>query len=328
LLIGMVVLISTEVFSGASVGPGLWSPWTWVVTYWLYFGHFFFLTTLAVRTGRTSLSALYLWGVLFGLYESWITKVIWHGYGGDGKLALGRLGPYGYSEISMVFLFHPVMAFLAPLATTCLLCPPLRTVFPDLARFTGRSCWAQTVRAYVAVCCAVVLGMNSGGPLNLAMNIAFLLLILLVVWRLAQRNLAGADGRLLVVSGQRGFAGLCLYLLLLYGLTYFYLRPGGLPSLPIQLLTVVFYAVAIFGLVLQGRQPLAPDAVRSVQRAELRRVLTLCGAVIGGAFLFSLPALKPVVYAAVVVNFVVWTPLGFVLTVLAVIQPWRKRADA
>jgi len=52
LLIGLIVLICAEVFSGASLQIGLWHPWTWVVTYWLYFAHFFFLTTLAVRTGQ------------------------------------------------------------------------------------------------------------------------------------------------------------------------------------------------------------------------------------------------------------------------------------
>lgn len=211
LWIGLLVLVSAEVFSGASVGPGLWTPWTWAVTYWLYFAHFFFLTTLAVRTGRTSLSALYLWGVLFGLYESWITKVIWYGYGGDGKLALGRLGPYGYSELSMVFLFHPVMAFLLPLAAACLVCPPLRALFPDLAWVTGERRWARMVRVYMAATFAATLGMNSGGPLNLAVNVAFLLLLLVVVWRLARTGLAVSDGRSLVEFGPRGFTGLCLY---------------------------------------------------------------------------------------------------------------------
>ncbi len=70
LLFGFIALICTEVFSGASVGPGLWTPWTWIVTYWLYFAHSFLFTTLAIRTGRTSLGALYLWGVLFGLFDS------------------------------------------------------------------------------------------------------------------------------------------------------------------------------------------------------------------------------------------------------------------
>ena len=106
LLIGLIILVCAEVFSGASLQVGLWHPWTWLMTYWLYFAHFFFFTTLAVQTGKTSLWALYLWGVLFGLYESWITKVIWYGYGGDGIFAIGSVGPYGYSEISMVFLFQ------------------------------------------------------------------------------------------------------------------------------------------------------------------------------------------------------------------------------
>ncbi|MFC1853930.1 hypothetical protein ACFL27_27415 [candidate division CSSED10-310 bacterium] len=120
LLIGIIILMCAEVFSGASLPLGLWHPWTLSVTYWLYFAHFFFFTTLAVRTGRTSLSALYLWGVLCGLYESWITKVIWHGFSGDGKLAMGNIGPYGFAEISMVFIFHPMMSFILPLAVTCL----------------------------------------------------------------------------------------------------------------------------------------------------------------------------------------------------------------
>jgi len=93
LLVGLIVLICAEVFSGASLGIGLWNPWTLVVTYWLYFAHFFCFTTLAIHTGRTSFWALYLWGILFGLYESWITKVIWYGYGGDGKFAMGKIGP-------------------------------------------------------------------------------------------------------------------------------------------------------------------------------------------------------------------------------------------
>ena len=151
LAVGLVVLICAEVFSGASLAMGLWHPWTLVVTYWLYYAHFFFFTTLAVRTGRTSLSSLYLWGVLFGLYESWITKVIWHGYSGDGKFILGSIGPYGFSEISMVFLFHPVMSFILPLSVACLLSPALRQIFPDLAWLTGRGRWARCIRAYVII---------------------------------------------------------------------------------------------------------------------------------------------------------------------------------
>ncbi len=147
LLVGLVVLICAEVFSGASLQMGLWHPWVLLVTYWLYFAHFFFFTTLAVRTGRTSFWSLYLWGVLFGFYESWITKVIWFGYEGNGKFAMKSIGPFGYSELSMVFIFHPIMSFMLPLAVACLVCPSLRRLFPDLAWFTGRSTARASCRA-------------------------------------------------------------------------------------------------------------------------------------------------------------------------------------
>lgn len=324
LLIGLVVLITAEVFSGASVGPGLWSPWTWVVTYWLYFAHFFFFTTLAVRWGRTSLGALYLWGVLFGFYESWITKVIWHGYAGDGKFALGGLGPFGYSEISMVFLFHPVMAFLLPLATACVWCPPLRRWFPDLAWLSGPSRWARATRIYVVLSGATTLGMNCGGPQNLCLNLAFLLLLLLLVNRLAAPGLAASDGRSLVVFGRRGLAGLCVYLILLYGITYVWLRPEGLPTLTLQLATLAFYIVPIAGLRLFRRREPLPEPTPAVDPTELRRVRMLFALVLGISLLLSLPALGSIVFVLVAANLIVWTPLGLVLTTFALRAGWRE----
>ena len=260
---------------------GLWHPWTLVVTYWLYFAHFFFFTTLAVRTGRTSLGSLYLWGVLFGLYEFWITKVIWHGYGGDGKFVMGSIGPYGYSEISMAFIFHPVASFILPLAVACLLCPPLRRLFPDLAWFTGRSKSVRVVQVYLVISLACVLAMNSGGPVNLALNLAFALVLLLVLSRLARSALESSDGLRIVVFGRWGFVGLCMYLMLLYGVTYPFLRPDGLPSVPLQLFTFVFYALAIAGLWLhRRREPLPADAVQ-VDERELKLVKILFALLLG-----------------------------------------------
>lgn len=325
LLFGFIVLICAEVFSGASVKPGLWQPWTWIVTYWLYFAHFFLFTTLAVRTGRTSLGALYLWGVLFGLYESWITKVIWYGYGNDGKLVLGHLGPYGFGELSMVFLFHPVMSFLLPLAVACLLCPNLRAWFPDLAWLTGTSRLARIVRGYVAFACATTLGMNAGGPVHLLLNLALLFALLFALLRLARAGLAASDGRSLVVFGQRGLIGLCVYLAALYGLTYFHLIPAGLPSVLVQLATLAFYAVPIAGLWLHQQRAPLPATENTVAPEEMRRVLVGFATVLGGALVLSIPAVKQAVFVAIVVHFVLWTPLGMVLTVAALWRGWRDR---
>jgi len=331
LFIGLVVLICAEVFSGASLQIGIWHPWTWLVTYWLYFAHFFFFTTLAVRTGRTSLWSLYLWGILFGLYESWITKVIWAGYGADGKLLLGRIGPYGFCEISMVFIFHPVMSFLIPLAVACLLCPSLRRWFPDLAWFTGRTRGARGMRAYIVFSAAPVVGINSGGPLNLAINVAVVLVLLLVLSRLAGPGLANPDGRSIVAFGRWGFLALCVYLFLLYGVMYRLLRPDALPSVPVQLLTFVFYAIAILGLCLHhGREPVPADAVQ-VEPREKTMALGVFATVLGAGFVLSIVPRGSVIFIPVVLNSIVWTLMGFLLTGIALYQgvrEFRRRAVA
>ena len=317
LLIGLIVLICAEVFSGASLGMGLWHPWTLVVTYWLYFAHFFFFTTLAVLTGRTSFWSLYLWGVLFGLYESWITKVIWCGYGGDGKFVMGSIGPYGISEISMVFIFHPVMSFILPLAVTCLLYPSLRRLFPDLAWLTGTSRGAPPVQIYLVLSFIPTMAMNSGGPANFFVNLVVMLVLLLVLVRLSRGKVAMLDARPVVVFGRGGFLSLCLYLVLLYGVTYVYLRPEGLPSVGVQLFTFVFYAVAILGIVLhRRREPLPVTAVR-VQDRELRLVEMLFALMLIVALVFSASPLRQIVIIPIVVNFIIWTILGFLLTWVA-----------
>jgi hypothetical protein len=331
LLVGLIVLICAEVFSGASLRMGLWHPWTLLVTYWLYFAHFFFLTTLAVRTGRTSLSCLYLWGVLFGLYESWITKVIWSGYNGDGKFAMGHIGPYGFSEISMVFIYHPVASFILPLAVACVLCPSLRRLFPELAWFTGKTWGARIVQVYLVLSFAPVMAMNSGGPINLAINLALAIILLLALLRLARPALSSADGRPIVVFARWGFAGLCVYLGLLYGLGYVALRPEGRPSIGVQLFTFVFYGLSTAGLWLhRKREPLLPGAEAPVEERELRLVTVLFAVVLALGLALAALGRNALFYPPLAVNFVIWTLVGFLLAALSLangIREWSANAE-
>jgi hypothetical protein len=326
ILIGLIVIICTEVFAGSIMPMGLWHPWTLLVTFWLYFAHFFLFTTLAIRTGRTSLSSLYLWGVLFGLYESWITKVIWSGYGGDGHFVLGKIGPYGYSEISMAFMFHPVMAFILPLAITCLLCPPLRRVFPHLAWITGKSKRARFVQIYIVLCFVPTMAMNGGSLYNLAGNLAAVVLALFVLLLVTRVPLAVSDGRPIVAFGRWGFAGLCVYLLLLYGVTYRGLRPECLPSVPVQLFTFVFYAIVIAGLWLHRRREPLAEAEVPVERRERRLVLILFAVMLTLALMGSTIRESKAILIPLSINFMIWGVLGFGLTLLSVgVGVWESR---
>lgn len=314
LLLGVVVLVCAEVFSGASLVQGLWHPWVWLVTYWLYFAHFFVFTSLAVVTGRTSLGSCYLWGVLFGLYESWITKVIWHGFGGDGEMALGSVGPFGFAEFSMVVFFHPIASFILPLAAACVLCPALRYWFPGVTWLIGSSRWARVAQAGLILAFAPCMAINSGGALNLAANACLLAAVLLLLWWLARPALQVVYADALVLFSFRGFLGLCGYLALLYSVTYFLFRMDGLPAPGVQVLTLGFYAIAIAGLRWHGpRQPGFWPVCETVPR-ERRFLGKWLALLLLAAFLLTPFRSSPVVYLLLIVNFAVWTPLGLVLT--------------
>ncbi|WP_165226872.1 hypothetical protein [Aquisphaera insulae] len=328
LLVGWVVLVGAEVLSGASLGMGLWHPWTLLLTYWLYFCHFFLFTTLSIRTGRTSLGSLYLWGVLYGLYESWITKVIWYGFNGDGRLQMGKIGPYGLAEITMVFFFHPILSFIVPLAVACLLWPPLLRIYPDLGPYLRRTRRAGAVRACLVMSFAPIVAMNGGGPLNIALNSLFLVIVFLVLGRLARPARIRSDGRAILEFGRPGLVGLCIYLAVLYTLTYFGIRPEGLPSGRVQWGTLALYGLAILGLWLQQRRSPTTAAI-DVDPRSLRTAEATLATILGLGLVLSLAPGNPLIVAPAIISFAAWIALSAILPLVvlgrAIQARWSTR---
>lgn len=169
--------------------------------------------------------------------------------------------------------------------------------------------------------------MNSRGSINLVLNLAVAIILLLALLRLARPALASSEGRHIVVFGRWGFGGLCVYLAFLYGVGYVALRPDGLPSAAVQLFTFVFYALAIIGLWLhRKREPLA-GAMAPVEKRELRLVAILFAVLLALALALSLLARIPVLYPVIAVNFVIWTLMGFVLAALSLAKAVREYVE-
>ena len=113
--------------------------------------------------------------------------------------------------------------------------------------------------------------------------------------------------------------------MLLYGVTYPLLTPDGLPSVSLQLFTFVFYALAIAGLWLyRRRKPLSDNAVQ-VERRELKLVKILFALLLGLALALSPLAATPALFLPIGLSFVIWTPLGFLLTAAALANGVRER---
>ena len=325
--LGLIVLISAEFISGASIRTSnpFFGPWTWLLTFWLYSAHFFFFTTLAFRTGRTSFWALYLWGVLYGLYEAFITKVIWAGFGDDGY-ASWAIGPYGYSEISMVFWFHPFASFIIPLAIVCLLMPELRSLFPGLAVLTTHGKAARFAQAWYLWSALAILSFNGVSPANLALNWTFALVLLYLFTYLSRKTRNVQAGETVVVLGRMGFRVVCTYLAVLYLATYLLLNPENLPSIPVQLLTFLWYGLACLGLWgMKSRTPAVP--VPKVEAHEKRLVRLFLVLVVVLPMVGVMVKDYPVVKVPTVLNFATWGTAGFVLFGIALLKAlaeWRE----
>jgi hypothetical protein len=196
-------------------------------------------------------------------------------------------------------------------------------VFPDLAWLTSRARLARGLRVYLIASFGLVLAMNSGGPVHLAVNLAIVLGLLALVARLARAGLAASDGVGIVAFRAKGFVGLCVYLAALYGVTYVYLVPAGRPSAPVQLLTFAFYAILIVGLRLHRRREPVPRVQRDTMRREMRSVMVGFASVLSVGMILSPLAGRPAIFAPVAANFIIWTPLGFALTAVCLVRGAR-----
>lgn len=105
-----------EVVSGAS--PFVFaSPWGLLITVPLYLLHAIVLVTVVHwLSGRLTFGSLYLAGALFGLYEAYLTKVIWTPTWEPIPVQLA--GIYPFETGLLVLLWHPLMAFVAPILLT------------------------------------------------------------------------------------------------------------------------------------------------------------------------------------------------------------------
>lgn len=322
--VGWIILFTAEILSGASLVNGLWNPLVWLLVYPLYTAHFFLLINLALRTGRTSLTALYLWGVMLGLYEPWITKVIWHGYNHDGMPILGRMGAFGFAELSMLVLFHPVMSLILPLAIVSIFCPSVATRFACLEKVIGQHKTGKLFRISIVFMFSLIMSYNSGGAANLIINLILAVILFAILGKVARPALRSEKGLSILALSNKGMWLTGLYLLVMYVLTYFYITPQGLPDASIQILTACFYLPPIAGLMLLRKRPMELRVHRDVQIQQIKMLQWYWFMLMGLAIAFTILPTKAITLPLIWIIFVFWTPCGFVLALLAMFKALRE----
>ncbi len=252
LLIGTLSMFFAEIFSGASATQ-LWfiDPWSLIVTWPLYFAHTLFFLNLAFRTRRTSLHQLYLFGTLFALYESWITKVLWAGYIGQDPI-LGTIGGIAIFEFSvLVFFWHPFLAFIMPIMTFQVFASENkspeqvnREIIPNHSKYLIPKKRNKLCIILLIVIGSLFLSLNTGYNIPLAIGASLGTVVLIVLFaKLAQRQSFSIHSLQL---GKTGFIVTTVYLVILYVVTFFILLPERIPGfLPIILMVLIYLAIIL-----------------------------------------------------------------------------------
>jgi len=252
LLIGALSMFFAEVSSGASV---LWFIDTWgiFVTFPLYWGHTLFFFNIALRCRKLDFTSLYLLGILFGLYESWITKVIWAGYFGQSP-GWGTIAGFAIAELLViVFFWHPIMSFIVPIFVFEILSLSANSEVPvkdkillEHVAFFVKSRRNWLIALLITLIGAVFLSVNTGFNLIAAeLTVLGSVAIIFVFYFLSKRKLSSRLSIYSLQLGKKGFTTVIIYLILLYAIMFPLLLPERIPSLITILLTIVFYIVII-----------------------------------------------------------------------------------
>lgn len=323
LLAGSLSMFFAEVLSGSSV---LWfiTPWAWLITFWLYLAHFLLFINLALIFRRTSLTALYLWGVLFGLYEAWITKVTWAGYMGS-EPGWGKILGFAFPELPLiVFFWHPVFAFILPALCFEIMTGQNRILAGHQAILSKkRRNWALAIA--VVIIGAAFLSMNAkGNVLAVELSILGSAAIAGILYWIASRRYGLHFSIESLRLGKLGMTILVVYLALLYLVTFAFLLPERIAPPFTILLTLGIYAAIVILLYLkkpdeQKTTEISPESMYFGRKDLL--ILLVILMIAGIAF----SVLTPVDYVLMIILYLALVIAGPVLFILALLSIWKGR---
>ncbi len=114
LLLSLISVFFAEVISGSMKFP-LFNLWGYLVVIPLYGLHtiiLLFIISKFTKNKKILFSTLYFGGVIFGLYEAYITKVLWEGLS-EGSFIFLELALLDY--LVLVFFWHPIFSFIIPI---------------------------------------------------------------------------------------------------------------------------------------------------------------------------------------------------------------------
>ena len=338
LILGTLSVFFAEVAGGSAPFP-FFDAWGLYAVLPLYTLHIVFLAFAVIRpTRRIPFTALFSAGAVFGLYEAYITKVIWDPTWGEKGLAVG--GVYLAQTAMLVLYWHPFMAFLVPLLAGELLLTSSTEILGALPAFLDRALrtrWAFAAALFAAAFIGVSKAVDSPTPPHALLSVfssAAVPALLIFLWLRAPggKRRAGLTLRDLLPDCRQGLV-IGLLLAAFYAVTGILIRPGSMPRtivphLSVWALYALFCGLAV-GVLLRAarRDPAAPYAAAPAAAPPARGRLLTAAAVFVASLAAVSAALSPFKAAAGALAMaagLAGMAAGLAITVLALVAVIRR----
>lgn len=323
ILLGALSTIMAEVIASSSPFP-FFTFWGIVAVIPLYSLHVLVLGFVAFRARRITIPILFIAGAVFGMYEAYLTKVVWSPTWGDFNYQFG--GIYLIQTILLVLFWHPFMAFILPIFLAENLFTDSSETFAALPQkiqesLRNKSKWTWTVAAF-AVYFAIYKSFGATDWtttfLSGLSNIA-ILFGLGYLWKRVKgnRDLTFRD----VLPSKKEAVVLGLLLLLGYLVEGLWLRPEALPRTFEPHLTVwIIYAVLFILLYFNIKR--APEKVDSSQPAPFKDYAVRTGLIFGLVVPLLSLALLPIKIISIFLVLFSWL-VGCILGAIILIRSGR-----
>lgn len=232
-----------EVFSGSYMFP-FFTAWGLLVVVPLYGLHIILLANLVYRAPKPLFASLVFAGMLFGLYEAYLTKVLWAPPWGEAVI-IGGVAPI--ETLVLVFWWHAWFSFIIPLLVAEKLLTEsteLSLSFPvKIGKFLN-SWWGL---ALVMVFGGLFQSINSpsvGESLLSGISTTALLVALVLIWKRVTKDKIYTMEELLPNGKQ--FKWLLVPTGIMYLTMSILIRPDAFPGLIGHLVIWILYGVCFY----------------------------------------------------------------------------------
>jgi hypothetical protein len=263
-----------EVFSGSDMFP-FFNTWGILVVVPLYGLHIILLASLVYRAGKPRFSSLVFAGMIFGLYEAYLTKVLWSPPWGDPVIIAG-FAPV--ETLVLVFWWHAWFSFIIPLLVAEKLLTGSTSLGNSLPGKLGSFFNSWGGLAAVMAFGGLFQTINSpsvGHSLLSGLSTTAVLVSLVVLWKRVTREKEYQLAELL--PNQKQFRWLLVPAGLMYLTMGIFIRPDWYPGLIGHLMIWIFYGIVIFLFLRSQKLPPSPSTSTIKRSWEPKRWLLLAG---------------------------------------------------